>query len=406
MKLIFTLVLRELKRNKLKVCLATLIVLILYMSAFTLCNVASALPYNFYRYYEELAPEIVGMKISNADKTLYDNKDRYFNDVDVDWSYVLYDYKLTTDDDREFDCYYTDEEDGSKIQIYNSGLVNVQHFTSDKIDWSPYMQGGRPWTNTSENGVWISSSTATALGVNISLDSKSAVQINFVIGSKQTKVTVNGVFDETKLYDFIKNEYGYNQLPYMLLMHEEQARDISFDLNLPFEMYGYIAKVDNVFNVYHKLSTTYNVDASVMFEMIDKVKGAEIICGIIGAFLLVGGVVILLNFINMFMSSNIKDIGLLKLLGAKTKDIILAYYIIFLLIITVVCIISWSTLPLYNMFVAMYCTSIGYPFVISINYTLVLCLFLASYVFITALMGIRYWSLSRMTPYEIVKEED
>ncbi|HRF36965.1 MAG TPA: hypothetical protein PLZ09_06655, partial [Clostridia bacterium] len=72
------LALSEIVKNKSKVLIAIIVTLILFMSAFTLCNISTALPKNFYNYYEEYMHDTIGVYINNADQSLYENKDKYF----------------------------------------------------------------------------------------------------------------------------------------------------------------------------------------------------------------------------------------------------------------------------------------------------------------------------------------
>ena len=114
----------------------------------------------------------------------------------------------------------------------------------------------------------------------------------------------------------------------------------------------------------------------------------------------------MLNFINMIISQNIKHISLLRILGTDTFRIMMAYFIIFMLLITIVCVISWMTLPLYNYFVSLYCASIGYSFTIGINYWVVLGVFAICY-FITCMLMLAKWLIMQKTaPSRNILEED
>ena len=406
MKLVFKLLSRELRHNKGKVTVALIVVLILYMSAFTLCNVAQALPYNFYRYYEEYNPDMISINISDADSKLYYDKDKYFTKVSVDFSGVFDDYFLYSEDlSNKYLPYY---ENGDYGKIYYNAFIfddKDEVFTSKNLTLDFISKGSVP-SEENKNGVWIDESIATVFGI-VDFDVENPPIINFATSEdKYTPIEILGIYDGEKYSEYLYKHFGYNSTKIIMLMYDKTAGEIMFKLGETFSMQGYIGKVDDVFNVYTTLSPSYNLEAKTIFDMVSKVKNSEFICTIIGTFMLLGGLVIMLNFVSILISSNIKNIGLLRILGAKTKHIVLAYYFIFLILITIVCVISWSLLPLYNVFVGMYCTSIGYPFTISIDYLLVMSLFLASYVLITLLMAIKYVKLNAMYPTDIINEED
>ena len=396
----FKLMLREAKRNRLKIVIAIVVTLILFMSAFTLCNIASALPSNFYNYYEDFYPESIGVDIANADKDLYDNYDKYFIDYSATWDNVFKGGKLTNmaGDIVAVPSIIEETEDSimhtSLLMAFIDPDVS-EMFTSEMADVIINDGVGKVWTQTEEDGIWISDYVAGILNVT------AGQSVKYVVNEKAFEININGVIDNGKYSSVM----GTN-LPLFLFMHESQAKEIIFASGMTFKMFGNVEKVDHIFAVYNELDDKYILSETSAMDMVAKVKNAEIICGIIGAIMLVGGLIILLNFISMFVSSNIKHIGVMRMLGAKTRYITLAYYMIFMIIVTIVCLVSWSVLPLYNFIVSTYCANIGYPFTIGINYGLVGGLFFVVYIAVTVIMLIKGYLMNRLSPNEIIKEDD
>ena len=394
----FKLMIREIKRNKSKVCIAIVVALILFMSAFTLCNVASALPNNFYNYYQEYFPETIGIKVHNADKQLYDAKDNYFINTTVGWDEVYDGVMLenTARDKSVMPSIIEEDGDNISIQILDTNIINVldeDMFVDEMKD--VIIDGGSVWnTDQSTLGIWISDYVADGLGVSAGDD------VIYTINQKTLQVPVVGVINNELFCELTDKD------PVYAFMHTEQAKQILFNFDMSFFMYGNVEKVDDIFSVYNALSNNYSMSDSVAMDMVSKVKNAEIICGIIGGIMLIGGIVILLNFISMFVSSNIKHIGVMRMLGAKTKNITLAYYMIFIAIVTIVSLVSWSMLPLYNFIVSTYCSSIGYPFTIGINYGLVFGLFAVVYILVTGVMLIKGHMMNKMSPNQVLQEDD
>ncbi len=396
----FKFMLREAKRNWLKIVIAIVVTLILFMSAFTLTNIASALPSNFYNYYENYYPDAIGVDISNADQELYDNYGKYFIDYSASWDNAFKGVKLTDMTGEKILLPSIIEEVDNSI-IHTTLLMAFidpkvnEMFTDEMADVIINDGAGKVWTAEEEEGIWISDYVADALGV------IAGENVKYLVNEKTYEIKINGVIDNAK-YSTVM---GAN-LPIFLFMHKSQAREIIFATDMTFKMFGNVEKVDHIFDVYNALDEKYILSETAAMDMVAKVKNAEIICGIIGAIMLVGGIVILLNFISMFISSNIKNIGVMRMLGAKTRNITFAYYMIFMIIVTIVCLVSWSVLPLYNFIVSAYCASIGYPFSIGINYGLVAGLFIAVYIAVTLIMLLKGHLMNRLSPNQIIKEDD
>ena len=394
----FKMMLREIKRNKSKVCIAFVVSLILFMSAFTLCNVASALPYNFYNYYEDYFPDTIGIKIHNADEKLYNNKDTYFIDTTVNWNEVYNGVKLENlaRDKSVTSSVVEDDGETITIQTLKASVIDLDFDDMFAEDMKNVLiDGGEIWTTDENvNGIWISDYVSNILDVS------TGDSVMFTVEDDSTLLKVNGVISN-KLYGELIDDG-----PVFAFMHSPQARKIMFDFDMSFYMYGNVLKVNDIFSVYNALDGDYSLSDSVAMDMVSKVKNAEIICGIIGGIMLIGGIVILLNFISMFISSNIKHIGVMRMLGAKTKYITLAYYMIFMLLVTAVSLVSWSLLPLYNFILSAYCASIGYPFTLGINYGLVFGLFAVVYILVTLVMLIKGYMMNRLSPNQVIMEDD
>ena len=189
-------------------------------------------------------------------------------------------------------------------------------------------------------------------------------------------------------------------------MTELSAKKILFESNTSFNAYGVVGKIDKLYEVYNTLYKDYSLSEGTAFAMIAQVKNTQVICMIVGVIMIICGIIIMLNFINMIISQNIKHISLLRILGTDTFRIMAAYFMIFILLITIVCVVSWMTLPLYNYFVSLYCAYIGYPFAIGINYWVVLGVFGICYLIIISLMLVKWLIMEKTAPSRNISEED
>jgi len=388
------LALSEIVKNKSKVLIAIIVTLILFMSAFTLCNISTALPKNFYNYYEEYMHDTIGVYINNADQSLYENKDKYFVEFMPQLDVACRNYSLIFNgvEQLPYDD-YLDNYGEIVTNYYNNILLNS--------DYDPEIYKRFFDTTNADNGnVW-----KNTFDGNYSNQPKNF--IDYKLNGVVIKLKVNGIFDGESLRNYIVEKTGSNMInDYLCFITETSAKQILFESKSTFKAYGVVGKIDKLYDVYNTLHGKYSLSEGTAFSLIAQVKNSQIICMIVGVIMIICGIVILLNFINMILSQNIKHISLLRILGMDTFKIMTAYYLIFLLLITIVCVVSWMTLPLYNYFVSLYCTGLGYPFAIGINYWVVVGVFGICYLITTALMLVKWAIMDKTAPNSSILEED
>ncbi len=391
----------ELIKNKIKVLIAIIVTLILFMSAFTLCNIATALPSNFYNYYEEYMHDTIGVHISNADKELYENSSKYFISFTAEMDIACKNYSLIYGDKEQMP-YDEEEIMGSVVTKYYNNVLLSENEHSPEI-YSQFFDGencGEVWSFDKE-GIWLSDEAALKLGVQV------GNILNYKFGSEIIELEVQGIFNSAKLKDYVVSQSGSNLVnDYLCFLTELSAKKILFESNTSFNAYGVVGKIDKLYEVYNTLYKDYSLSEGTAFAMIAQVKNTQVICMIVGVIMIICGIIIMLNFINMIISQNIKHISLLRILGTDTFRIMAAYFMIFILLITIVCVVSWMTLPLYNYFVSLYCAYIGYPFTIGINYWVVLGVFGICYLIIISLMLVKWLIMEKTAPSRNISEED
>lgn len=391
----------ELIKNKIKVLIAIIVTLILFMSAFTLCNIATALPSNFYNYYEEYMHDTIGVHISNADKELYENSSKYFISFTAEMDIACKNYSLIYGDKEQMP-YDEQEIMGSVVTKYYNNILLSENEHNPEI-YSQFFDGancGEVWSFDKE-GIWLSDKAALKLGIEV------GNILNYKFGSEIIELEVQGIFNSTKLKDYVVSQSGSNLVnDYLCFLTELSAKKILFESNTSFNAYGVVGKIDKLYEVYNTLYKDYSLSEGTAFAMIAQVKNTQVICMIVGIIMIICGIIIMLNFINMIISQNIKHISLLRILGTDTFRIMAAYFMIFILLITIVCVVSWMTLPLYNYFVSLYCAYIGYPFAIGINYWVVLGVFGICYLIIISLMLVKWLIMEKTAPSRNISEED
>lgn len=391
----------ELIKNKIKVLIAIIVTLILFMSAFTLCNIATALPSNFYNYYEEYMHDTIGVHISNADKELYENSSKYFISFTAEMDIACKNYSLIYGDKEQMP-YDEEEIMGSVVTKYYNNVLLSENEHNPEI-YSQFFDGencGEVWSFDKE-GIWLSDEAALKLGVQV------GNILNYKFGSEIIELEVQGIFNSAKLKDYVVSQSGSNLVnDYLCFLTELSAKKILFESNTSFNAYGVVGKIDKLYEVYNTLYKDYSLSEGTAFAMIAQVKNTQVICMIVGVIMIICGIIIMLNFINMIISQNIKHISLLRILGTDTFRIMTAYFMIFILLITIVCVVSWMTLPLYNYFVSLYCAYIGYPFTIGINYWVVLGVFGICYLIILSLMLVKWLIMEKTAPSRNISEED
>lgn len=391
----------ELIKNKIKVLIAIIVTLILFMSAFTLCNIATALPSNFYNYYEEYMHDTIGVHISNADKELYENSSKYFISFTAEMDIACKNYSLIYGDKEQMP-YDEEEIMGSVVTKYYNNVLLSENEHNPEI-YSQFFDGencGEVWSFDKE-GIWLSDEAALKLGAQV------GNILNYKFGSEIIELEVQGIFNSAKLKDYVVSQSGSNLVnDYLCFLTEFSAKKILFESNTSFNAYGVVGKIDKLYEVYNTLYKDYSLSEGTAFAMIAQVKNTQVICMIVGVIMIICGIIIMLNFINMIISQNIKHISLLRILGTDTFRIMAAYFMIFILLITIVCVVSWMTLPLYNYFVSLYCAYIGYPFTIGINYWVVLGVFGICYLIIISLMIVKWLIMEKTAPSRNISEED
>jgi len=391
----------ELIKNKIKVLIAIIVTLILFMSAFTLCNIATALPSNFYNYYEEYMHDTIGVHISNADKELYENSSKYFISFTAEMDIACKNYSLIYGDKEQMP-YDEQEIMGSVVTKYYNNILLSENEHNPEI-YSQFFDGencGEVWSFDKE-GIWLSDKAALKLGIEV------GNILNYKFGSEIIELEVQGIFNSTKLKDYVVSQSGSNLVnDYLCFLTELSAKKILFESNTSFNAYGVVGKIDKLYEVYNTLYKDYSLSEGTAFAMIAQVKNTQVICMIVGIIMIICGIIIMLKFINMIISQNIKHISLLRILGTDTFRIMAAYFMIFILLITIVCVVSWMTLPLYNYFVSLYCAYIGYPFAIGINYWVVLGVFGICYLIIISLMLVKWLIMEKTAPSRNISEED
>ncbi len=391
----------ELIKNKIKVLIAIIVTLILFMSAFTLCNIATALPSNFYNYYEEYMHDTIGVHISNADKELYENSSKYFISFTAEMDIACKNYSLIYGDKEQMP-YDEEEIMGSVVTKYYNNILLSENEHNPEI-YSQFFDGencGEVWSFDKE-GIWLSDEAALKLGIEV------GNILNYKFGSEIIELEVQGIFNSKKLKDYVVSQSGSNLVnDYLCFLTELSAKKILFESNTSFNAYGVVGKIDKLYEVYNTLYKDYSLSEGTAFAMIAQVKNTQVICMIVGVIMIICGIIIMLNFINMIISQNIKHISLLRILGTDTFRIMTAYFMIFILLITIVCVVSWMTLPLYNYFVSLYCAYIGYPFTIGINYWVVLGVFGICYLIIISLMLVKWLIMEKTAPSRNIAEED
>ena len=391
----------ELIKNKIKVLIAIIVTLILFMSAFTLCNIATALPSNFYNYYEEYMHDTIGVHISNADKELYENSSKYFISFTAEMDIACKNYSLIYGDKEQMP-YDEEEIMGSVVTKYYNNILLSENEHNPEI-YSQFFDGencGEVWSFDKE-GIWLSDEAALKLGIDV------GNILNYKFGSEIIELEVQGIFNSKKLKDYVVSQSGSNLVnDYLCFLTELSAKKILFESNTSFNAYGVVGKIDKLYEVYNTLYKDYSLSEGTAFAMIAQVKNNLVICMIVGVIMIICGIIIMLNFINMIISQNIKHISLLRILGTDTFRIMTAYFMIFILLITIVCVVSWMTLPLYNYFVSLYCAYIGYPFTIGINYWVVLGVFVICYLIIISIMLFKWLIMEKTAPSRNIAEED
>lgn len=399
--------LSEVVKNKFKFLIAIVVTLILFMSAFALCNISTAIPHNFFNYYESYMNDSIGVYIYDADRELFDNSEQFFVKFEPFYNEACSDFTLSYEG-RVQPSYKEemDEEGITHVTFFASVLVdeeNADNYAPDIYEqfFAEEVGGSGSVWELSQEGIWISDVVAQNIGVAVG----DIMQYNY--GGASIDLEVKGIYSDKALMEYLKEQYANDYIVDRIChVTVPSCQKILFDSNSTFGAYGVIGKIDKLYDTYFTLSQSYAVEEGVIFDMIKEVKNAQIICMIVGVIMIICGIVIMLNFISMVISQNIKHISLLRVLGTSTFRIMMAYTLIFMAMISIVCLISWMTLPLYNYIISLYCSSMGYTFSLGINYWVVAGVFALCYLVTGIIMSIKWKVMQNTPPNVYLLEED
>ena len=290
------LALSEIVKNKSKVLIAIIVTLILFMSAFTLCNIATALPENFYVYYEEYMHETIGVYISNADKNLYENKDKYFVSFTQELDVACKNYSLNFNGVSQLP-YDEEIKDGFIYTNYYNNILLSENEHNPEI-YGQFFEGedsGSVWS-FEEEGIWLSREFANEEKLNISVGDT----LQYKFGDHDIDLEVKGIFNGEALKNYIIAQSGSSIInDYLCFLTEASARKILFESNTTYSAYGVVGKIDKLYDVYNTLHKDYSILEGTAFSMIAQVKNTQIICMIVGVIMIICGIIIMLNFINI-----------------------------------------------------------------------------------------------------------
>lgn len=405
---------KEMARNKIRLLVACLISLILFLAAFILINLSYSLPVNFYRYYEEFFPSDLTLEVTDADRALIDKSATYFDHISIENDFIKERFELSFGDNVFAYLNKGDEADNPNVvHKYNSSYtseVNLnEFFKNDKISQENFLLKGTLWgdsENIDNNALWLSDKVAAALGITdiIALNGE-MVKVNLGLDIKNDNDYVSDVYTVIGIYSY--DEYlKVNSSPPVIFMTEEKANDIYFANFNTYNIIGHIGNVSRLYDIYNSLIKNYSLADSVQVDMLIAVKNAEAICAIIGVCMLIGGLIVLMNFISMFISTNRKGIGLMTALGARSASVTIGYGLIFAFMVLIIGLITLIIIPSVNHSISKFIFYIGYNFEITTNYWLLLGLYLISNVGMALIMLYENVKIKRLTPIEELKEED
>lgn len=398
------LALRELKRNKVKLIIAIVIALIMFVSAFLLVNLANALPDNFYAFYKDNYAEDMVVNISNADAKLVEKADTFFDNIKLNYQHINEKFYVGNGSNNpEFSYMQTDADGGIDTWKYYKADYCDVGVIPDKIKklGDSFLLKGSLWDKPSDMySIWVADVVAER--INATIGSKISVVLelsNREPNFAATDFYIAGIYDyalasqKDANFPVFYTRSDYSQIMYLTLYDR-------------YSMSGQVKEIDKFYAVYNELNKSYDLSENVVIDMIITVKNSEIICYIIGGAMLLGGMVILLNFIAMLISTNRKNIGVMISLGAKGRHISTGYGLIFAGLIAIVTIIALCLLPTMNALITLYCATIGYTFVIKVNWLLLLGLYLICNINMIIIMWVDKLIIEHSSPIELLNEED
>lgn len=405
---------KEMARNKMRLLVACLISLILFLAAFILINLSYSLPVNFYKYYEEFFPSNLTLKVTNADRALIDKSATYFEYISIENDFIKERFELFFGDKSFAYLNKGDEADNPNVvhkykSAYTSEVKLDELFKNEKISPKDFLLNGTLWDDDLDveyNTIWLSDKVATALGISDIISSNGeTIKVNLALDIKNDNDYVSETYAVAGIYSY--DEYlKVNSSPPVMLMTEEKANEIYFANFTTYNIIGHVGNVSRLYDIYNSLIKNYSLADSVQVDMLIAVKNAEAICAIIGVCMLIGGLIVLMNFISMFISTNRKGIGLMTALGARSASVTIGYGIIFAFMLLIIGLITLIIIPSVNLSISKFIFYIGYNFEITTNYWLLLGLYLISNIGMALIMLYENVRIKRLTPIEELKEED
>lgn len=413
-ELAWKIAIKEMARNKIRLLVACLISLILFLAAFILINLSYSLPTNFYKYYEEFFPSDLTLEITNADQAFIDKSSNYFEYISIENDFIKERFELSLGDNSFAYLNKGDEANNPNVvHKYKSAFisdVNIDDFfKNDKLTQEDFLVKGSLWDDsaiTEDNAIWLSDKVANALGISeITESNGESIKISLGLDIKNDNDYITDEYAVVGIYSY--DEYlNVESSPPVFFMTENKANEIYFSNFETYKVIGRVGNVSRLYDIYNSLIKEYALADSVQVDMLIAVKNAEAICAIIGVCMLIGGLIVLMNFISMFISTNRKGIGLMTALGARSASVTIGYGIIFAFMLAVIGLVTLIIIPSVNLSISRFIFFIGYNFEITTNYWLLLGLYLISNIGMVLIMLYENFRIKRLMPIEELKEED
>lgn len=413
-ELAWKIAIKEMARNKMRLLVACLISLILFLAAFILINLSYSLPVNFYKYYEEFFPSDLTLEVTNADQALIDKSSNYFDHISIENDFIKEKFEISYNNNYFTYLNKGDEADNPNVvHKYKSAFtseVNIsEFFEKNKVNIDDFLIKGVLWGETIEvadNAIWLSDKVANALGISeITESNGESIKISLGLDIKNDNDYIRDEYAVIGIYSY--DEYlKVESSPPVFFMTEDKANEIYLANFETYKVIGRVGDVSRLYDIYNALIKNYILADSVQVDMLIAVKNAEAICAIIGVCMLIGGLIVLMNFISMFISTNRKGIGLMTALGARSASVTIGYGIIFAFMLLVIGLVTLIIIPSVNLSISKFIFFIGYNFEITTNYWLLLGLYLISNIGMVLIMLYENFRIKRLTPIEELKEED
>lgn len=413
-ELAWKIAIKEMARNKMRLLVACLISLILFLAAFILINLSYSLPVNFYKYYEEFFPSDLTLEVTNADQALIDKSSNYFDHISIENDFIKEKFEISYNNNYFTYLNKGDEADNPNVvhkykSAFTSEVNIIEFFEKNKVNIDDFLIKGVLWEETLEvadNAIWLSDKVANALGISeITESNGESIKISLGLDIKNDNDYIRDEYAVIGIYSY--DEYlKVESSPPVFFMTEDKANEIYLTNFETYKVIGRVGDVSRLYDIYNALIKNYTLADSVQVDMLIAVKNAEAICAIIGVCMLIGGLIVLMNFISMFISTNRKGIGLMTALGARSASVTIGYGIIFAFMLLVIGLVTLIIIPSVNLSISKFIFFIGYNFEITTNYWLLLGLYLISNIGMVLIMLYENFRIKRLTPIEELKEED